>query len=39
MLQSVAKILRSEIRSCDTAARVGGDEFVLILPGPGCRLR
>lgn len=35
VLQSVAKILRSEIRSCDTAARVGGDEFVLILPGPG----
>ncbi|AGT09407.1 GGDEF domain-containing protein [Paracoccus aminophilus] len=35
VLQRVAKILREETRSCDTAARVGGDEFVLILPSPG----
>lgn len=35
VLQRVAKILRDETRSCDTAARVGGDEFVLILPTPG----
>ncbi|MFO1173717.1 MAG: GGDEF domain-containing protein [Paracoccaceae bacterium] len=33
VLAEVAKVLRSEIRASDTAARVGGDEFVLILRG------
>ena len=33
VLQQVARILVSETRSEDTVARVGGDEFVLILKG------
>jgi len=32
LLQSVAKRLKSRIRKCDTAARIGGDEFTLIFP-------
>ncbi|WP_299965733.1 GGDEF domain-containing protein [uncultured Roseobacter sp.] len=31
VLQRVAEILRSEVRSHDTVARTGGDEFVLLL--------
>lgn len=33
VLQSVSKILLSRVRKCDTVARMGGDEFTLILEG------
>ena len=33
VLKVVAQILEAEIRGADTAARVGGDEFVVIMPG------
>ncbi|WP_404376001.1 diguanylate cyclase [Vreelandella aquamarina] len=33
VLQQVANILQSEIRSSDWAARQGGDEFAVIMPG------
>jgi len=31
LLQNVASILKSSVRDCDTVARVGGDEFNLLL--------
>ena len=33
MLQQIANIVQSEIRSSDYAARQGGDEFAVLLPG------
>ncbi|HFQ79907.1 MAG TPA: GGDEF domain-containing protein [Desulfobacterales bacterium] len=32
VLQKMARIMESMVRSCDILARVGGDEFVIILP-------
>lgn len=34
VLMAVADVLRNDVRSTDVAARVGGDEFVLIIFGP-----
>ena len=32
MLRAMSRVLRDSIRETDTAARVGGDEFALVLP-------
>ena len=37
VLKGVAKRLKSSVREMDTAARVGGDEFILVLPNTGDR--
>ena len=33
VLRAIASILRSEVRDTDYVARVGGEEFILVLPG------
>ncbi|HEX4277330.1 MAG TPA: diguanylate cyclase [Bryobacteraceae bacterium] len=35
VLQSVSRSIRANIRHTDIAARIGGDEFIVILPGVG----
>jgi diguanylate cyclase (GGDEF)-like protein len=35
VLRRVADVLREESRDCDIAARIGGDQFLLVLPGVG----
>ena len=32
VLKAVARVLRDELRACDTAARLGGDELLVTLP-------
>ena len=32
LLQQVANVLAEEVRDTDTAARIGGDEFLILLP-------
>jgi diguanylate cyclase (GGDEF)-like protein len=33
VLKEVARILMAEVRTSDTAARIGGDEFLVVMPG------
>jgi len=37
LLQTVARRLKSSVRETDTAGRIGGDEFVVLLTGPVTR--
>nr|WP_246261095.1 sensor domain-containing diguanylate cyclase [Alteromonas ponticola] len=32
VLKTVAKLLKAEVRACDAVSRMGGDEFVVMLP-------
>src|SRR5687768_18616113 len=33
VLKGIADLMRREVRACDVAARFGGEEFVVLLPG------
>ena len=35
VLLGIARVLQESIRSCDSAVRIGGDEFLLVLPETG----
>ena len=37
LLQKVSALIKNNIRSTDTAARYGGDEFVIIFPNTHCK--